>query len=104
MRAMKSVFFLIVLAIPTLAQGQNPFVGSWAINPPGGFAGWLGVYERDGRLSAEIMWGFGSVVPVDTVTMDGDKLVLTRIQRFQENGPDGKRVNRTATETITATR
>ena len=24
------------------ADGQNPFVGSWALNIPGGYAGWLG--------------------------------------------------------------
>jgi hypothetical protein len=103
MRPFKALVSLIVLIIPAVALAQkNPFIGSWAINPPGGFAGWLGVSEREGKLSAEIMWGFGSVVPVDSVTMDGDKLVLTRIQRFQETGADGRHVRRTATETITA--
>ena len=34
---------------------------------PGGGAGWLGVEQKDGYLDASILWGGGSVVPVDSV-------------------------------------
>jgi hypothetical protein len=81
------------------AQRANPFLGRWALTIPGGGAGWLGVTEKDGKLSASILWGGGSVVPVNAVKVEGDKLVLTRIQ---ESGARGKKT--TATETITATR
>jgi hypothetical protein len=81
------------------AQRTNPFIGRWALTIPGGGAGWLGVTEKDGKLSASILWGGGSVVPVNAVKMEGDKLIITRLQ---ESRRDGKKT--TATETITATR
>src|SRR5438045_9310158 len=51
-------------AIPGLAatRQQNPFIGSWALTVPGGYAGWLGVEERDGKPCASIMWIGGSVL------------------------------------------
>jgi hypothetical protein len=79
------------------AQKSNPFVGRWALTIPGGDAGWLGVVEKDGNLSASILWGGGSVVPVTAVKMEGDKLVLTRVE---ESGRGEKKIR--STETITA--
>jgi hypothetical protein len=86
------------------AAQKNPYLGSWALTVPGGYAGWLGVAEREGKLSADIMWIGGSVSPVDEVRMNGDALVLTRRHQFQETDASGKRVARTAIETITAHR
>ena len=77
------------------AAETNPYVGHWALTIPGGAAGWLGVTEKDGTLSASILWGGGSVLPVEGVKMDGDRLVVERI--------NGKGENR-VTETITAMR
>ncbi len=51
--------------------------------------------ESDGKLSASILWGGGSVLPVDGVKLVGDQLVVSRL-----NGRGKDRV----TETITATR
>ncbi len=81
------------------AQRANPFLGRWALTIPGGSAGWLGVTEKDGKLSASILWGGGSVLPVSAVKVEGDKLVITRLQESQRGGK-----KTTATETITATR
>jgi hypothetical protein len=81
------------------AQSANPFVGRWALTIPGGGAGWLGVVEKDGSLSASILWGGGSVEPVTTAKVEGDKLILTRVRESQRRG-----VKTTETETITATR
>ena len=82
------------------AHGQNPYVGHWALTIPGGGAGWLGVEEADGKLQASLLWGGGSVKPVTSAKVDGDQLVITRVQ-VQRGGADkGKQI----TETITANR
>jgi hypothetical protein len=74
----------------------SPFIGRWALTIPGGGAGWLGVEEKDGALQGSILWGGGSVVPVQGVKVEGDKLVVTRISK-------GKNAAEPTTETITAT-
>lgn len=84
------------------AEGGNRFVGSWALTIPGGGAGWLGVNENQGKLTASVLWGGGSVVPVNGVTLEGDKLVVTRIQQREQKDASGKSVKITTTETITA--
>jgi len=91
---------LLGLSIPCTAlagQAANPYVGRWALTIPGGAAGWLGVVEKDGQLSGSILWGGGSVVPVNKVKPEGDALIVTRIH---ESPRDPKN---TSTETITAT-
>lgn len=81
------------------AGGSNPFVGHWALTIPGGGAGWLGVTEKEGKLSSSILWGGGSVVPVNETKLQGDTLVLIRESR--SGGRQGRPVVVT-TETITA--
>jgi hypothetical protein len=68
------------------ARAQNPFVGAWELTIPGGAAGWLGVADENGKLSAQLLWGGGSVLPVDEAKLDGSKLVLTRHQRSRRGG------------------
>ena len=84
------------------AEGGNPYVGNWALTIPGGGAGWLGVNENQGKLSASVLWGGGSVLPVDGVTLAGDQLVVTRLQQHEQKDASGKSVKVTTTETITA--
>lgn len=72
------------------AQSANPFIGAWELTIPGGGPGWLGVVEKDGQLSASILWGGGSVLPVTTAKVEGDKLVITRVNRIP--GGQGKAV------------
>jgi len=79
------------------AESANPFIGRWALTIPDGAAGWLGVVEKGGKLSASILWGGGSVLPVDNVKIEGDKLVVTRIQKSPRDPQD------ISTETISAT-
>jgi hypothetical protein len=79
-------------------QKSDPFIGRWALTIPGGGAGWLGVVEKDGKLSASILWGGGSVEPVNGVKFEGDKLIVTRLHGSQRG--EKKSVS---TETITAT-
>ncbi|MFZ5829870.1 MAG: 3-keto-disaccharide hydrolase [Planctomycetota bacterium] len=80
------------------ADSAKPFLGNWALTIPGGGAGWLGVSEENGQLQASLLWGGGSVLPVASVKVDGDRLVLERGRPApkQGKGPAGK-------ETISAT-
>ena len=93
----------------TLASGasavaaDNPFLGHWALTIPGGGAGWLGVKEADGKLQGSILWGGGSVVPVSSVKVEGDTLVVTRIYENRKKDASGKTVVTKETETIKAT-
>ena len=69
----------MVLLTNSFAKAADPFVGDWALTIPGGAAGWLGVEEAGGKPTAQIMWGVGSVLPVDEVEKQNDVLVLTRV-------------------------
>ena len=84
------------------ADAANPYLGDWALTIPGGRAGWLGVEEDGGKLSASILWGGGSVLPAQGAALEGDNLAVTRIHRLVENKPDGTTATLTVTETITA--
>jgi Domain of Unknown Function (DUF1080) len=93
-----------LIASESLALAANPYVGRWALTLPGGGAGWLGVEEKDGALSCNILWGGGSVVPVTSVKTEGDKLVVTRVstQKVSDQKASTTKAE-TTTETITAT-
>jgi hypothetical protein len=84
--------FLFVAQCPA-AETPRSFVGYWALTIPGGGAGWLGIEEKDGKLSGSILWGGGSVVPVASVAIAGDTLTVTRTYKQKEV---------VTTETITA--
>ena len=62
------------------AQEPNKsFLDRWALTIPGGGAGWLEVRKKNGYYDASILWGGGSVVPVDSVFFpDNDTLAITR--------------------------
>ena len=96
-----AVGFLVQSATsPHAIAADNPFLGNWALTIPGGAAGWLGVKDKDGKLAGSILWGGGSVVPVSSVHVAGDSLVVTRVHPGRRNGtsePIGE------TETIKAT-
>lgn len=95
-------FFLHILTFLLATGGaafaaDNPYVGEWALTIPGGGAGWLGVSDNGGKLSAQIMWGAGSVVPVESVKVQDGALVITRTEA-------GRRGGVAVTESIVATR
>ncbi len=97
------VFSLVMLSVALVghsAFGANPYVGHWALTIPGGGAGWLGVEDVEGQLKASVLWGGGSVKPVSSAKVDGDQLVITRVQVQRGGANKGKKI----TETITATR
>ncbi len=86
-----------------VAQTENPYIGRWALTIPGGGAGWLGVTQEKGYLDGSILWGGGSVVPVDSVCLDADTLVVTRLNKEDRKDAAGKVIRtQTFTETIVA--
>jgi hypothetical protein len=88
----------IVFAQALLAQAQEPdgaFLDRWALTIPGGGAGWLEVTKENGYYDASILWGGGSVVPVDSVFFsDNDTLVVTRGREVKRRNADGKVVRK----------
>jgi hypothetical protein len=85
------------------AESADPYIGRWALTIPGGGAGWLGVEQKDGYLDGSILWGGGSVVPVDSIYMDVEDLYVTGVRKIEREDADGKVVRtHTFTETIVA--
>ena len=91
-----------ILLTTSLHAEENPFVGRWALTIPGGGAGWLGVAEDGGKLNGNILWGGGSVVPVTSTKIEGNTLVVTRVNESRQKDEAGKSVVKKSTETITA--
>lgn len=90
-------------AMSIASAASNPFLGGWALTLPGGGAGWLGVTETNGTLEASLLWGSGSVLPLASAKVEGDKLVVTRLHPIQRKDVNGKTMKTNLTETITAT-
>ncbi|MGC8742643.1 MAG: family 16 glycoside hydrolase [Verrucomicrobiia bacterium] len=103
---MKKAIILAVLiagyAVANLFAASNPFIGNWALTIPGGGAGWLGIKEEGGKLTGSILWGGGSVVPVSSVSVQGDTLIVTRVYDVKRKDSSGKVVNAKEVETIRA--
>jgi hypothetical protein len=99
----RTLLALTLTFVTSAFAAENPFIGHWALTIPGGGAGWLGVKEADGKLQGSILWGGGSVVPVSTVKVDGDTLVVTRVNENRKKDASGKTVVTKETETIKAT-
>jgi hypothetical protein len=94
-----SLMALGTVATSSARADQDTFLGHWALTIPGGAAGWLGVVEEDGQLKASLLWGGGSVLPVASVEVKEDRLVVTRSRPMRRNKPAGRQP---PTETITA--
>ena len=101
-RAVVSLF-VSTLALGTALAAENPFLGGWELTLPGGAAGWLGVEEVGGRLRASLLWGGGSVVPLESAKLDNGRLVLIRKHSAERKGKNGKKIDLVSFETITAT-
>jgi hypothetical protein len=86
------LILVTVLSICTtaIASDADPFIGRWALTIPGGGAGWLGVTQENGYVDASILWGGGSVVPVDSVFTANDSLCVVRLQRVERKDAAGK--------------
>ena len=92
-----------ICSLPFAAQGAGEqFHGAWNLTLPTGSAGWLGVEEKDGELTAQLLWGGGSVLPIKDVSLEGDALVLKRVRKPRVK--KGQAPPKPIIETITAKR
>jgi hypothetical protein len=96
-----------LIACVTSLEAKGPydkFLDRWALTIPNGRAGWLEVVEKDGYYDASILWGGGSVLPVDSVVFpDKNTLVITRTREVDRKDSDGEVVRtQRFTDTITA--
>jgi hypothetical protein len=86
--------FITIFAGLTSAQAITPnsgFFDRWALTIPGDRAGWLEVTKEDGYYDASILWGGGSVVPVDNVVFqDADTMVITRSKTVDRKNASGE--------------
>jgi hypothetical protein len=92
-KGMRYAFVLLGLSITCAAFGAdaaNPYVGRWALTIPGGGAGWLGVTQEQGYLDASLLWGGGSVLPVDSVFTSDDALLVVRLNKVERKDAAGK--------------
>jgi hypothetical protein len=79
-------------------DAAKPFVGRWALTLPGGGAGWLGIEQQScGALKGSLLWGGGSVMPVDETKVENGALIVVRKHNAKKDGKDVKNI-----ETITA--
>lgn len=94
---------LIVAVLSSSAQEVAPFLGRWALTIPSGRAGWLEVTQEDGYLDGRILWGGGSVVPLESVYVEKDTFFATRHDKVERKNDAGEVVRtQVYTETITA--
>jgi len=95
----KRILFILLIYVflnpvtDLLAGDVEPFLGRWALNLSNG-AGWLEIRQEQGYLDADILWIGGSVVPVDHVYMNQDRLYITRnrqvVREKDQNGEPKK--------------
>lgn len=100
------IIAIILLSVASIAIAQTPdsFIGRWALTIPGGGAGWLGIENKGSYFDGSILWGGGSVVPLESVYFDGETLNVTRLRKVDRKDADGKVVrSQNFTETIIAT-
>ncbi len=101
----KKTFWAVMFAVFTLAPAgaQNDvqkYIGRWALHFEEGM-GWLKVYENNGILDAELLWRWGSVLPVANVYVVNGKLVVTRIREEKFKDAKGNEKVHTATRVLT---
>ena len=79
----------LFFAVPA-AAAENPFVGNWALTLPGGIPGWLGITQESNYIDASMLWGWGSVNPVESVVATDQTLVFTRMRDVHRKDAQGK--------------
>ena len=80
------------------------FFDRWALTIPDGRAGWLEVTKEDGYYDASVLWGSGSVLPVDSVIFpNNNTLIVMRSRAVPRKDANGEVVRtQRFTDTIRA--
>ena len=82
-----------VLTVLPMAAGLratapgDAFLGRWALTVPGGDPGWLEVRREKGWYDGLILWRWGSVVPLASVTVADGVLTVTRLIDVERKDP-----------------
>jgi hypothetical protein len=82
MSKQSGILWLTLMAFLTLgsmasAQSNEAFVGRWSLTLPGNGVGWLGFEAEGGKLEGSMLWGGGTVKPLDRVSIKGDRVEFT---------------------------
>lgn len=84
-------------SIPSMAQAESaePFLGMWALtlDYEDNRAGWLEVRQEKDFLDADLLWRWGSVLPVEYTLVNGNFLLLVQgrdVVKKIEGKPDRK--------------
>lgn len=95
------VFILLAGKFTLNAQSDEAkkYLGRWALHFPEGM-GWLEVRQENGYLDADLLWRWGSVLPVANVYVLNGKLVVTRVRTERLKKPDGSERTHTVTRTL----
>jgi hypothetical protein len=81
---------LAAAAATAFAADTQPYLGEWGFSLPGGETGWLGITKEAGYYDAGMLWGWGSVTPVDSLFFTDDGLYLIRINEVKRKDASGK--------------
>jgi hypothetical protein len=73
-----SLTLLALFSLTAPAFCDSPLLGRWALTLPNGGAGWLGVEEKEGKISSSLLWGGGNVLPTASTLIEGDTLTVVR--------------------------
>jgi len=82
---------LTLISAPILAtEAPNPFLGRWALTPPGGGAGWLGIQKDSKEYKSQILWRGGSVVSTYSTKIEGNTITIIRRHESKRKNAPGK--------------
>jgi hypothetical protein len=86
----------------TLLAGDEVenYLGRWALTFEEGI-GWLEVRQENSFLDADLLWRWGSVMPVADVYIEGGKLVVTRVSNAVFDLGNGEKRTQSITSTLT---
>ena len=76
---------------PVQKHDISEFLGQWTIDIDGGSVGWLEVRQEDGYLDGDVLWGGGSVLPVSSILLVKDQVLMVQrsnntIRKRDESG------------------
>lgn len=93
------IMLLSVQFVSAQQEDIEKYIGRWALNFDEGI-GWLEVRQEDGFLDADLLWRWGSVLPVANVYVADGKLVVTRVSAASFDLESGEKRNHTLTHTL----